>query len=67
MGTDAYVEIVYKNLRECTTGSKLIFEDHVIRIIGTTGLAALKASKLLEESGAVCGLRLYTLCCEGES
>lgn len=71
MGTgrnfDAYVEEVYKALKERVVGLDSIYEDYIITLIGTTGLTALFTNGYLETCGVVNGRQLYVLCCEEES
>lgn len=71
MGTgknhDAYVEEVYRVLKENVVGLDSIYEDYIINLIETTGLITLHTNKYLETCGVVNGRQLYTLCCEGES
>lgn len=61
---DAYVEEVYRILREAVTGLDSIYEDYIITIIGTTGLMTLQTNGYLETCGVVNGRQLYVLCCE---
>jgi hypothetical protein len=65
--TEAYVEEVYRILREGTVGLDSVYEEYIITLIGTTGLTALLIHKYLETCGVVNGRQLYVLCCEKES
>ena len=64
---DAYIEELYKILKEAVIGLDAIYEEYIINLIGTTGLMALHSNSYLETCGVVNGRQLYALCCEGES
>lgn len=64
---DAYVDEVYRVLKESVIGLDSVYEDYIINLVGTTGLIALTTNRYLETCGVVNGRQLYVLCCEGES
>lgn len=61
---DAYVEEVYKIVRQFAAGVYLVIhENHILALVGRHGLNALIEYKYVE----TCGPQLYALCCEKES
>ena len=64
---DAFVEEVYKFLKQDVSGLDAVYEDYIIESVGKYGLSALFHSKLIETCGVVNGRQLYVLCCEKES
>ena len=59
MGID--IEYVYEAVRLEYADLDSIYEDHIIELVGRTGLKALLHYKLLETCGVINGRQLYVL------
>lgn len=58
---EAYVEYVYQIIKKELEFFDAVYEDHIVALIGSAGLEALKGQQLLETCGAMAGRQLYTL------
>lgn len=56
------VNDLYEVVEEEFEGLDAIYEDAIVRLIGTFGLNMLRMHKLVENCGIVNGRRLYVLC-----
>jgi hypothetical protein len=56
------VNDLYEVVEEEFKGVDAIYEDAIIRLIGTFGLNMLRMHKLIESCGVVHGRQLYVLC-----
>lgn len=57
-----YADYCYDIIKSECEGLDAIYEDYIIRYIGTFGLRALKYNKLIENCGCIHGRNLYVLC-----
>lgn len=51
----------YEVIKSESIGMDAIYEDYIIRLVGTNGLATLQRNKYLESCGVVNGRQLYAL------
>lgn len=56
-----YVDYVYQIIQKELEFFDAVYEDHIVELVGSTGLEALKEYKLLETCGVMGGRQLYTL------
>lgn len=57
-----YVNYIYNIVEDDTRGFDAVYEDHIINLVGTSGLEELKKARLVETCGTMNGRQLYVLC-----
>ena len=58
---DAIVHEIYEVVKSETKGFDAIYEDYILRLVGTYGLNVLKMYRLVETCGIINGHQLYVL------
>lgn len=56
------VNELYELIEEEFKGFDAIYEDAIVKLVGTFGLNMLRMNKLVESCGVVNGRQLYALC-----
>lgn len=54
-------ELLHEIVYGCSRGMDVIYEDHVMDLIGVEGLWILRRNGVLESCGSINGRRLYTV------
>lgn len=57
----SYVDYVYDVVKDSCKGMDAIYADHIVELVGTSGLNELVSNRLIESCGVLYGRKLYAL------